>query len=71
MRMAIHEPDVLCQVLEGIQLDRITLSAGLVDHLASGATRFVVQIDLHFDVRWSIRTILWIFYDLLLLGWLL
>ena len=31
-----HKPDVLCQVLEGVQLDGITLSAGLVDRLARG-----------------------------------
>ena len=66
-----HEPDVLCQVLEGVQFDGITLSAGLVNHLASGTTRFVVQIDLHFDVRRSIRTIFWILNNLLLLVWIL
>ena len=33
-----HEPDVLCQVPEGLQVDGITLSTGLVDHLASGTT---------------------------------
>ncbi len=33
-----HEPDVPCQVLEGLQLDRTTLSIAFVDHLASGTT---------------------------------
>ncbi len=33
-----HEPDVLCQVLEGVQLGSITLSVAFVDHLARGAT---------------------------------
>ena len=66
-----HEPDVTCQVLEGVQLDGVTLSTGLVDHLASGTTRFGVQVDLRFDVGQSLRTILGIFNKLLLFAWLL
>ena len=66
-----HEPDVLCQVREGIYLGSITLSIAFANHLASGTTRFEVQVDLHFDVWRSVWAVLWIFYDLLLLVWLL
>ncbi len=66
-----HEPDVLCQVLEVIDLDMITITTAFVNHLASGTTRLEVQVDLHFDVWRSIRTVLWIFNNLPLLVWLL